>query len=227
MNESLDNLIQSICGRCNDGHTHQQKHIIETIYEVEDLNIFDFINYHVPILHKKYYALRYLYNNKKEVFIRHGLEKPHLADYKKDVIFPPKNSYHDINVEMNKIDYFAIELDQPPFNHCSNHGHMYGSPWYYVAGYMTVKDFNGKFKLSDDRDHFYAHSNHLAQDWIYMYNDLDEKVDLNSDIKRSDLYDSIEQLKSSELHSVHKDTAQKFLHLTNLIENIRSVNRYG
>ena len=63
MNESLDNLIQSICGRCNDGHTHQQKHIIETIYEVEDLNIFDFINYHVPILHKKYYALRYLYNN--------------------------------------------------------------------------------------------------------------------------------------------------------------------
>ena len=60
-----------------------------------------------------------------------------------------------------------------------------------------------------------------------MYNDLDEKVDLNPDIKRSDLYDSIEQLKSSELHSVHKDTAQKFLHLTNLIENIRSVNRYG
>lgn len=213
----LQNYIASICNRCTGTHTHHNGDILASINcdTIQEL-----------LKECNNSALDYFYKNKNQVFIRHGLEKPHLSNYQYNVIFPPKNSYHDINAAMNQIDYYAIELDQPPFLYCSNHGNLYGSPWYYCGGYMALKDFKGTLKLSGDRDHYYAHSNHKTQDWIYVYDDLDYKIEkYNPDINYKDLEDSINELKNSELISIHRNTIKKFFHLITLIENIIEANK--
>jgi len=233
----LDTFIGFLCNRCITGYQHHNGEILEYLINQENIDIFNGIMtaYYADISPKSYAnclinpnpkkdllykTLIYFYKNKDQVFIRHGLEKIKKSDYNIHSIFPPKNSYHDINKEMNLIDHYAIELDKVPFNYCSNHGHAYGSPWYYIAGYIALKDFVGTTKLSQDRDHFYATSNLKANNWVFVLNDFDSNIDLNSDISRTDLVRNVEQIQNSGLRYINKNVLQKFFHLVLLIENV-------
>lgn len=233
----LDNFIKFICNRCSSKYLHHDGEILDYLVNQENIDIFDGImtayyseqspkifaeclsrpNPKKDVLYK---TLNYFYRNKDQVFIRHGLEKINKANYSIDAIFPPKNSYHDINKQMNLIDYYAIELDQPPFVYCSEHGKTYGSPWYYVAGYIAIKDFNGTTKLSHNRDHFYATSNIKADNWVFVLNELDENIELNPDITKENLIQNIQDIKSSGLRYIDKKTLRKFFQLVLLLENI-------
>lgn len=121
-------------------------------------------------------TLLYFYKNSNNIFLRHGLEKIDTANYDKNSIFPPKNSYLELS------SGFAIEIDRAPFGvknnwitnttegACSNHGE--NRRWNKIKGYITYDEFinkNGKIIDSKQRDHLYANSNIELSEWVFMY----------------------------------------------------------
>ena len=113
---------------------------------------------------------------------------------------------------------FAVEIDQPPFTKCFEHGKKY--PWYYCSGVITLHDFkkqNGLLKLADDREHFYAEANIPISDWHFIYKTRGKhKKALNFDVDL--LKKSIEQMKLSGASFIEIETLRKFFHVVNMLE---------
>lgn len=137
-------------------------------------------------------SLAYLYKNRDLIFIRHGLESAseHLIDDR--ISYPPPTSYWEID------EGYAVEIDRYPFgagpyllrnkwtlsetrtfysrciSHCSNHG---GDLKYNVVkGFIdgkSFKDFGGKIKHSQMRDHLYATSNIKPPHWTFLFQGTD------------------------------------------------------
>lgn len=157
--------------------------------------------------------LLYFYKNRNSIFIRHGLEKLNKSDIRKSAIFPPKDSYLELD------NGYSIEIDRQPFgfipiknNHqmgyCSNHGRE--SSWNKVKGFMTIDDFNkfgGKVISSNERDHLYAISKIELDNWIFLYQQVNIK---NKQVK--ELFDN-------DIRIIPQNIIFKFFELVKLLSD--------
>ena len=168
--------------------------------------------------HDKLHAvLEYFFTNRNVNFIRHGLEDFSEKNYIQNSTFPPNFSMQNLSLSSNGKS-FAIEIDRPPFLNCFEHGKVW--PWYYCGGLMTLDDFkkhNGVLKVANDREHFYAESNILINNWYFIYETKTKytkrlKFDVNLMKK------SILQMKQSGANYIEAQTLRKFFHVINLLE---------
>jgi len=126
-------------------------------------------------------VLLFFYSNSDSLFLRHGLERIQMGKFEKHAIFPPENSYLEIE------QGYPIEVDRPPFGivnnwhtnatngACSNHGIDYN--WNKIKGYIRYSDFcnfGSKIIDSHQRDHLYANSSIQLKDWVFMYQNINE-----------------------------------------------------
>jgi len=157
-------------------------------------------------------ALKYLYQNRNKIFIRHGLEMPERRDWQIDAMYPPNNSYLELSAG------YAIEVDQPPFDgakkgnrqrgHCSNHDDE--SPWNQIKGFISFDDFlrlGGKIVDSKRRDHLYATSDISIDNWTFLHRDLPRC--------RQSEFESLSNL--DDVFIIHQDTVSLFFVLIKLV----------
>ena len=138
-------------------------------------------------------ALEYAYKHRNHPFLRHGSE---LAQTEIEDNFPPTNTTY-VKIKGDE-KLFPVEIDMVPFcidnklketnqwhndnqhGHCSNHDGI--SQWNVIKGYIAMSEFkkNGIVVDTQTRDHLYAKSNISSKEWIYVYQNLDESLDLKT-----------------------------------------------
>lgn len=170
-----------------------------------------------------YPSLKYFNLHRKDVFIRHGLEK-NTFKYDKKSEFPPNNE--DYGWRINKVntsfyDYstpktpaYPIEADKYPFYACSMHSsnEIYGNIKGYIAK-NSFKEEGGKIhcryeknNLVMARDHLFAESTIPIEKWVFTFN-LASPEHLKRDIKmaiRSMLIDEIPFIADENLKNFNK-----------------------
>lgn len=153
-----------------DNLSKQQKNTIERFYNIIRPSLF------------------YFYNNRNEIFIRHGLEYINKCDV--NGLFPPNKSF----LAVDKLNSYPIEIDRVPFGYmttdtnqqkgfCSNHGRK--MEFNKIKGFITYKEFinnGGKIINTNERDHLYAKSSININNWKFLYQnvtqDNKQKVEL-------------------------------------------------
>lgn len=150
-----------------------------------------------------YPVLKYFYENKNAIFIRHGLEKK-TKDYKRDQIFPPNDDNHGwrINKVTNNsgnavptiLPAYPIEVDKFPLTNCASHStrEMYGL----VKGFISFPIFkqnkgiiHARYENGNNvmpRDHLFAESNIHIKNWVFTYKkgmDADKQRDVKAAVK--------------------------------------------
>jgi hypothetical protein len=162
-------------------------------------------------------TLKYFYINRRKNFIRHGLEELESKSYTNGQHFPPKGSMQKKSLSSDG-EYFAVEIDRPPFINCFEHGSVY--PWLYCGGVMAIEDFkkrNGKLVLADDREHFYASSQIEVNDWFFVYHlKLRHKRRVHFDPNL--LKQSIIEMKFSGAGFIEMETLRNFFYVMDLLE---------
>jgi len=167
-------------------------------------------------------ALLYFYENRDEIFLRHGLED--LGKLGITNVFPPNNSFRVITDE----SCYPIEIDRIPFGYtrvdkvnqygfCSNHD--WNKNWNIVKGFITLKDFeshHGKIINTCKRDHLYARSNINIDRWYFMYQGVNED-DLQVKYLRSNNICVIEQRLIGKFFKLFKLVRDKIA-ILNLIQ---------
>jgi hypothetical protein len=135
--------------------------------------------YHYPVL-------KYLYENKTSIFLRHGLEK-RTDDYSKNMVFPPNDDKHGWRIHNittktgstfpSALPTYPIEVDSLPFKRCASHSskEIYGN----VKGFISFPNFKklgGKIHMRYEkedtvmpRDHLFAESKIHISNWIFTY----------------------------------------------------------
>lgn len=133
-----------------------------------------------------YPVLKYLYENKSSIFIRHGLEKK-TDDYAVNMVFPSNDDKHGWRIHNittkdgrqlpSMLPAYPIEVDYLPFKRCASHSskEIYGN----VKGFIShnhFKKLGGKIHIryeKDDnimpRDHLFAESKINIKNWIFTY----------------------------------------------------------
>lgn len=133
-----------------------------------------------------YPALKYFHDNKRDIFIRHGLEK-NWDSYSKNMIYPPNNEnsgWRIYKVTNSRNENFSttypaypIEFDVPPFKTCSTHSskEIYGN----VKGFISKTSFkknDGRIHIRYDKDdnimareHLFAESRIHISNWVFTY----------------------------------------------------------
>jgi hypothetical protein len=157
-------------------------------------------------------ALKYLYQNRNKIFIRHGLEQPEKRAWQINTSYPPNDSYFEL------AGGYAIEIDRPPFDgakkgnrqrgYCSNHDDE--SPWNQIKGFISFDDFlrfGGKIVDSNKRDHLYATSDISIENWIFLHRDLPRR--------RESEFESLSNL--DEVFIIHQETVSLFFTLIKLM----------
>ena len=136
----------------------------------------------------KYYypVLKYLYENKNSIFLRHGLEK-RTDDYSINMVFPPNDDkhgwrIHNITAKDGKtfpsaLPTYPVEVDTVPFKKCASHSskEIYGNVKGFIA-FPNFKKLGGKIHMRYEkedsvmpRDHLFAESNIHIKNWIFTY----------------------------------------------------------
>lgn len=173
-------------------------------------------------------ALKYFYDNKSEIYIRHGLEK-NTDTYNSKEIFPPNDNesgwrifkYTDKNGNTNDVEKpaYPIEVDKLPLNSCANHSRkeIYGQ----VKGYITRQDFkknNGIVRIRYEkdnntmpRDHFFAESTIPTAKWVFTYGKGKEEKNLIGKIKMAR-----EAILKEKLRVVSEESLWKFFDLVDV-----------
>lgn len=158
-------------------------------------------------------ALQTFYENRKEIWIRHGFETYSLADK-----YPCE--YQEIE------GGYAIEHDQFPFVDCATHDQvlLYGQ----IKGYIPLSNFKGKIINSGQRDHLYAQSEILTKDWIFSYH-IEEapflKIDIPSIVDATKSRQLITEMIGGGIRLVRQDNLYLFGDLIKkLIERITILN---
>lgn len=162
-------------------------------------------------------TLKYFYLNRRKNFIRHGLEDLKYKNYNIGEYFPPKGSMEKKSLSSDG-EYFAVELDRPPFIKCFNHGPVF--PWHYCGGVMTIEDFksrNGKFEFASDREHFYAVSDISVKHWYFIYH-LKVKGKKSLQFDPELLRKRIIEMKSSGAGFIEIETLRNFFYVIDLLE---------
>ena len=124
-------------------------------------------------------ALLYIYSNKNDVFIRHGIEKMNNSDF--PITHWPINFYNSFNSRLKNI--YPIEIDRLPFTnntisnkqdgYCSNHEQYHS--WNRIKGYISIKNFKksmGKIIIPSNRDHLYAKKRIKICNWVFIVQNL-------------------------------------------------------
>ncbi len=166
-------------------------------------------------LHK---TLKYFFENKDDVFLKHGIEDLSKCNYVAGELFPPHGSMWPMSVSENGYSY-AIETDLMPFNTCfARHEKVH--PWYYCGGYIAYKDFKrlgGQVYQSGDREHCYARSDIQLENWCFVYQRQTER--------KKGLYFSVDQmkqnildLKKSGVRNIEREVLEKFFRLTSMLK---------
>jgi hypothetical protein len=128
-------------------------------------------------------VLLYFYSHRKDIFIRHGIEKIKKSSSLRESIYPSKGSYAEW-VENPHV--YPIEIDQIPFgvdearfndqiSHCSNHDST--QLWGQIKGFMALNHFKslgGKIVFSRERDHLHAISEINLENWVFLYQNIDK-----------------------------------------------------
>lgn len=177
-------------------------------------------------------VLRYLAENKSNLFIRHGLEKK-TDDYKKRMIFPPNDDKHGWRIHNvttpigtqtpTIMPTYAVEVDQLPFKRCASHSckEIYGN----VKGFIALNDFKmrgGKIRMRYEnndtentlgRDHLFAESTIPIQYWIFTY--IPAK---NSELKEL-IQKAVTSLLREELPILDERLIPNFIHVFEAITN--------
>lgn len=164
----------------------------KNLYKNMNTNTLDKINMFYEILRP---TLLYLYTNKNETYLRHGIELVEEFD-PKNKIYPNEKTYWKLCPNNEKA--YPIEIDSLPFalnpyqeeinytlqqSYCSNHDG--DQPWNRIKGFISFKDFKkykGSIIISNTRDHLYAESNININKWIFLYqnNTQEDKKIINS-----------------------------------------------
>lgn len=148
-----------------------------------------------------YPALKYFNTNKKDIFIRHGLEK-NCGNYSSNMIYPPNDDnngwrIHKVtNIQNENIattfPAYPIEFDIYPFKTCSTHSskEIYGN----VKGFISKTSFKnngGRVHIRYDKDdnimareHLFAESSIDISKWVFTYK-LNSNDSLKNQIKTS------------------------------------------
>lgn len=157
-------------------------------------------------------ALKYFYENKDKIYIRHGLEKLDKKNWAAKALYPPKDSYWEI------AGGYPIELDQPPFSgaqivnrqgaYCSNHGE--DAPFNQIKGFISFDDFlrlGGEIIDSKKRDHLYANSNMPIESWIFIHriNNSNRRLEIEALLSLDDVF------------IIHQETLTLFFALVKLL----------
>lgn len=162
-------------------------------------------------------TLQYFYMNRRKNFIRHGLEDVKHKSYSIGEAFPPKGSMEKKSLSSDG-EYFAVEIDRPPFINCFEHAEVY--PWLYCGGVMAIEDFknrNGKLELASDREHFYAVSDISVNHWYFIYHlkvKRRKSLIFNPDFLRK----RIVEMKSSGAGFIEIETLRNFFYVIDLLE---------
>lgn len=186
---------------------------------------------YLEIFYKYMYpALKYFFNHRNEIFVRHGLEKD-TSNYSKTMIYPPNddNSGWRIHkVTNNRNTYvptcfpaYAIEIDKFPFKNCSSHSQkeIYGN----VKGYINInkyKQMGGlvhfRYEKNNDimsRDHLFGESQIDIQKWVFTY-----KMKSHESLKK-EIKSAVRSIISSNLPLVCEDHLVKFNLICELLIN--------
>lgn len=162
-------------------------------------------------------TLKYFYVNRRNNFLRHGLEDLKYNSYSSGQSFPSKGSMEKKSLSSDG-EYFAVEIDRPPFINCFEHGASF--PWLYCGGVMTIENFknrNGKLALADDREHFYATSDIEVNHWYFIYH-LRVKHKRRLSFEPNSLRQSISEMKSSGAGFIEIETLRNFFYVIDLLE---------
>ena len=142
-------------------------------------------------------SLKYFFNKKENVFIRHGLENHSKNSYCSESIFPPLKSFKE--VMKSSENNYPIEIDTIPFcstidayklskwpsdcqnGYCSNHDGLL--QWNTIKGYISIDDYKekkGKICDSKQRDHLFAKSELKIKDWQFVYQSPEEELNFKN-----------------------------------------------
>ena len=138
-------------------------------------------------------ALLYIFKNRDDVFLRHGIENINGFD---EALYPFKNSYSNIKehtcyykkeepvkinngsgnfyaIEMGKVpfaDYYWKDSDEIHGSNCINHDDCHN--WNMLKGIISLDDFkkfNGTIVSTNHRDHLYARSDIQINNWTFIH----------------------------------------------------------
>jgi hypothetical protein len=133
-----------------------------------------------------YPALKYFNEHKKDIFIRHGLEK-NCDNYSKNMTYPPNDNnngwrIHKVTNAQNKnistaLPAYPIEFDSLPLRRCSSHSvkEIYGNVKGFIAR-TSFKQNGGVIHIRYDKDdnimareHLFAESDIDIKQWVFTY----------------------------------------------------------
>lgn len=156
-------------------------------------------------------ALLYLYSNKNDIFIRHGIEQMNDRDF--PITHWPIKFFNSFKSHLNEI--YPIEIDRLPFTnntmsktqdgYCSNHEQYHS--WNRIKGYISTKNFkklNGKIIIPHNRDHLYATNKIEICNWIFIVQNL-----LSTEINDGISNDKLMKLYNTLLKTDNKIICQK------------------
>jgi hypothetical protein len=131
-------------------------------------------------------ALEYIYTNRNDIWIRHGIEVLEKRDYTKGAEFPPDDSFQAVMPYKSRIvrNWYPIEHDSVPFIkrlsgqqiwNCSTHGN-YRTTWNRLKGFIPFQvfhDLGGRIKSPERRDHLYAENKTPLSEWLFTYKKIE------------------------------------------------------
>jgi hypothetical protein len=220
-NSSVDNKLYDNANRIHN-------YMLDKSDDVEFISATSYIKpsnmEYINIFYKHLYpSLKYFHFNRKDVFIRHGLEK-NTFKYAKNSVFPPNSEKYGWRInkvntslddyEIPEIPAYPIEADKYPFYACSIHSsnEIYGNIKGYIAN-NSFKEHGGKIhcryekaNLVMARDHLFAESNIPVEKWVFTFN-LASPEHLKRNIKmaiRSMLIENIPFIADENLKNFNK-----------------------
>ena len=177
-----------------------------------------------------YPALKYFNDNKKDIFIRHGLEK-NCESYSKTMIYPPNDNdsgwrIHKVTKANNsnvatKLPAYPIEFDKLPLTACSNHSQkeIYGNVKGFIARTPFLKN-GGSIHIRYDKDdsimareHLFAESSIHIRNWVFTF-----RQNYNDKVKK-EVKMSLRAIIKEGLPIVAQEALTSFANILELLTN--------
>ncbi len=203
---------------------------IEEYKQIEKKMKFSTLNTIKTFFKYQYPVLKYLYQNKNSIFIRHGLEKK-IDDYKRNMIYPHNDTKHGWRIHNitslngksipSVLPVYPIEVDTLPFKKCASHSskEIYGNVKGFIA-FPLFKKLGGKIAMRYEndnnvmpRDHLFAESEINIQNWIFTYRKTNEPS-LKANVKKA-----VNALVNQGIPVMDEAIIPNFTHVLQAIEN--------
>jgi hypothetical protein len=171
-----------------------------------------------------YKSIQFLWNHRRQVWIKHGIEQPDKAHYNSNELYPPMHTRTHVGewgLDKRHLNRYAVDFDQYPFAICSAHPIDAPAPWGIISGYLPLNSYPGLFAQAPDRDHYYADTPVQTNRWLYVYTDCDDDVDYAPYFEQN-----MHSIRQNRLMHLHRDTVKEFHHTTSLLQNIAAVKQH-